>query len=127
MRGLKHKNVAAELLTQLLKDELKVRSKRNLVQSQLFSEKLKKALNAYHNRAIMLEKHGIACDMLHGSDWKKAVGNGKKTLFALPALQEHATENANGVPSVSPVVARNELPWETVRQVSRNPEGVVAN
>ena len=32
--------------------ELKVRAKRNLVQSQLFSEKLKKTLNAYHNRAI---------------------------------------------------------------------------
>jgi type I restriction enzyme, R subunit len=41
VRGLKHKNVAAELLEKLLKDELKVRSKRNLVQSQL-SEKLKK-------------------------------------------------------------------------------------
>lgn len=50
--GLKHKNVAAELLEQLLKDELKVRSRHNLVQSQLFSEKLKKTLNAYHNRAI---------------------------------------------------------------------------
>jgi type I restriction enzyme R subunit len=52
VRGLKHKNVAAELLEKLLKDELKVRSKRNLVQSQLFSEKLKKTLNSYHNRAI---------------------------------------------------------------------------
>ena len=52
VRGLKHKNVAAELLEKLLKDELKVRAKRNLVQSQLFSEKLKKTLNAYHNRAI---------------------------------------------------------------------------
>ncbi len=52
VRGLKHKNVAAELLERLLKDELKVRSKRNLVQSQVFSEKLKKTLNAYHNRAI---------------------------------------------------------------------------
>ncbi len=52
VRGLKHKNVAAELLEKLLKDEIKVRSKRNLVQSQLFSEKLKKTLNAYHNRAI---------------------------------------------------------------------------
>ncbi len=52
VRGLKHKNVAAELLEKLLKDELKLRSKRNLVQSQLFSEKLKKTLNAYHNRAI---------------------------------------------------------------------------
>ena len=52
IRGLKYKNVAAELLEKLLKDELKVRSKHNLVQSQIFSEKLKKTLNAYHNRAI---------------------------------------------------------------------------
>ena len=52
VRGLKHKNVAAELLEKLLKDELKTRSKRNLVQSQAFSEKLKRTLNAYHNRAI---------------------------------------------------------------------------
>ncbi len=52
VRGLRHKNVAAELLEKLLKDELKVRSKRNLVQSQFFGEKLKMTLNAYHNRAI---------------------------------------------------------------------------
>jgi len=56
VRGLKHKNVAAELLAKLLNDELKVRSKRNLVQSQLFSEKLKKTLNAYHNRAIATQE-----------------------------------------------------------------------
>ena len=56
VRGLKHKNVAAELLEKLLKDELKVRSKRNLVQSQLFSEKLKQTLNAYHNRAIATQE-----------------------------------------------------------------------
>ena len=52
VRGLAHKNVAAALLEKLLKDELKVRSKRYLVQSQVFSEKLQKTLNAYHNRAI---------------------------------------------------------------------------
>ena len=52
VRGLQHKNVAAELLRKLLNDELRVRSQRNLVQGQVFSEKLKKALNAYHNRAI---------------------------------------------------------------------------
>jgi type I restriction enzyme R subunit len=52
VRGLKYKNVAAELLEKLLKDELKVRSKRNLVQAQVFSEKLQKTLNGYHNRAI---------------------------------------------------------------------------
>ncbi|QDU87948.1 Type-1 restriction enzyme R protein [Pirellulimonas nuda] len=56
VRGLKHKNVAAELLEKLLKDELKVRSRRNVVQSQVFSEKLKKTLNAYHNRAIATQE-----------------------------------------------------------------------
>jgi len=56
VRGLKHKNVAAELLAKLLSDELKLRATRNLVQSQLFSEKLKKTLNAYHNRAIATQE-----------------------------------------------------------------------
>jgi len=56
VRGLKYKNVAAELLEKLLKDELKVRAKHNLVQSQLFSEKLRKTLNAYHNRAIATQE-----------------------------------------------------------------------
>jgi type I restriction enzyme R subunit len=56
VRGLKHKNVAAELLARLLGDELKVRARRNLVQSQTFSEKLRKTLNAYHNRAIATQE-----------------------------------------------------------------------
>ena len=56
VRGPRYKNVAAELLEKLLKDELKVRAKRNLVQSQLFSEKLKLTLNAYHNRAIATQE-----------------------------------------------------------------------
>ena len=56
VRGLKHKNVAAELLAKLLKDEIKTRSMRNLVQSRHFSELLKRALNAYHNRAIATQE-----------------------------------------------------------------------
>ena len=52
VRGLKHKNVAAELLAKLLKDEVKVRAMRNVVQGRQFSEMLKATLNAYHNRAI---------------------------------------------------------------------------
>jgi len=56
VRGLKHKNVAAALLEKLLKDEIRVRSKRHLVQAQLFSEKLRKTLNAYHNRAIATQE-----------------------------------------------------------------------
>jgi len=56
VRGLKHKNVAAELLAKLLKDEIKSRAMRNLVQSRAFSEMLKNTLNAYHNRAIAAQE-----------------------------------------------------------------------
>ena len=56
VRGLKYKNVAAELLAKLLGDEIKMRSKRNLVQSREFSEMLKKTLNAYHNRTIATQE-----------------------------------------------------------------------
>ncbi len=56
VRGLKHKNVAAELLAKLLKDEIKLRSVRNLVQSRQFSEMLQATLNAYHNRAIATQE-----------------------------------------------------------------------
>ena len=56
VRGLKHKNVAAELLAKLLKDEIKTRSTRNLVQSRQFTEMLKSSLNAYHNRAIATQE-----------------------------------------------------------------------
>ncbi len=52
VRGLKHKNVAAELLEKLLRDEIKVRSRRNTVLSRQFSEILQRSLNAYRNRAI---------------------------------------------------------------------------
>jgi type I restriction enzyme R subunit len=41
---------------QAIGDEIKVRSKRNLVQSREFSEILKKTLNAYHNRAIATQE-----------------------------------------------------------------------
>ena len=56
VRGLKHKNVAAELLAKLLHDEIKVRSTRNIVQSRQFSELLQRTLNAYHNRAIATQE-----------------------------------------------------------------------
>jgi type I restriction enzyme R subunit len=56
VRGLKHKNVAAEFLAKLLKDEIRTLGARNLVQSAHFSEMLKRTLNNYHNRAIATQE-----------------------------------------------------------------------
>ncbi|MEB6548988.1 type I restriction endonuclease subunit R [Heyndrickxia sporothermodurans] len=52
VREIKYKNLAVEMLKKLLEGNLKVMEKRNLVKSEKFSEKLKKALNKYRNQAI---------------------------------------------------------------------------
>ncbi len=52
VKNLPQKNLAVELLRKLLNDELKVRKKKNLVQSEAFSEKLEKTILRYRNRAI---------------------------------------------------------------------------
>jgi type I restriction enzyme, R subunit len=52
VREMPQRNLAVELLERLMKDEVKTGSKRNLVQSKKFSEKLSAALLKYQNRAI---------------------------------------------------------------------------
>ena len=56
VRGMKHKNLAAEILAKLLFGEIKAGATRNVVQSRQFSEMLKKTLLAYHNRAIATQE-----------------------------------------------------------------------
>jgi len=52
VRALPQKNLAVETLRKLLQDEIKVRLRKNVVQSRTFAEMLEEALNKYHNRAI---------------------------------------------------------------------------
>ncbi|UZT06183.1 type I restriction endonuclease subunit R [Clostridium sp. LQ25] len=52
VRAMKEKNLAVEMLKKLLEGNLKVLEKTNLVKSEKYSEKLKKALNKYRNQAI---------------------------------------------------------------------------
>lgn len=52
VRDLPQRSVAVELLERLLRDEIKTRSKKNVVQARSFSAMLKGSINKYHNRAI---------------------------------------------------------------------------
>ncbi|HEX7601124.1 MAG TPA: type I restriction endonuclease subunit R, partial [Polyangiaceae bacterium] len=52
VRDMPRRNLAVELLEKLLKDEVKVRFRRNLVESRRFSEMLQSAVVQYQNRAI---------------------------------------------------------------------------
>jgi len=52
VKDLPQKNLAFEALKKLLNDEIKVRSRKNLVQSRLFSQMLEECIRKYQNRAI---------------------------------------------------------------------------
>jgi type I restriction enzyme R subunit len=52
LKDLPQKNLAVELLKKLLKDEIKKRTKINLVESKKFSEMLEEAIKRYHNGMI---------------------------------------------------------------------------
>ena len=52
VREMPQRNLAVELLQKLLKGEIKMRGKRNVVQARSFAEMLEQAVRKYQNRAI---------------------------------------------------------------------------
>jgi len=52
VRALPQKNLALELLKKLINDEIKTRSKKNVIQARSFAEMLEQAVKKYQNRAI---------------------------------------------------------------------------
>lgn len=78
IKNLPQKNLAVELLKKLLKDEVKKRSRINLVESKKFSELLEDAIKRYHNGMIdtveFLEKVLIP----FANEMKKADKRGEK-------------------------------------------------
>jgi type I restriction enzyme R subunit len=52
VKGMKHKNLALELLKKLLNDEIKIRSKTNLVKSKKLLEMLEGAIKRYQNNLL---------------------------------------------------------------------------
>ncbi len=52
LRGMPQRNLAVELLRKLLNNEIKVRSRKFLIQSRSFAEMLEDSIRKYQNRAI---------------------------------------------------------------------------
>ncbi|MBL6985769.1 MAG: type I restriction endonuclease subunit R [Methylobacter sp.] len=79
LKGYEHKNIALEVLKKLLNDELKVRAKKNLVQSKSLMEMLENAIKKYHNKIltaaeVMDELIGIGKDIVASDDEAKTLG-----------------------------------------------------
>jgi len=68
VKDLPQKNLAVELLNKLINDEIKVRSRKNVIEARSFSDMLERTINKYHNKTkdaveIIEELIGLAKEM----------------------------------------------------------------
>lgn len=92
VKDLPHKNLAFEVLKKLLHDEIKAISKKNLVQSRLFSEMLQQTILKYQNRSIeaaqiIQELIGLAKDMRQAYQRGENLGFNEEELAFYDALE----------------------------------------
>jgi len=52
VQNMEHKNIALEVLKKLLNDEIKARSKKNLIQGKSLMEMLENSIKKYHNKIL---------------------------------------------------------------------------
>ncbi len=92
VRGLKHRNLAVELLQKLLKGELAMRRRRNVVQARSFAEMLENTILRYQARAIeaaqvIEELIGLAKEMREASARGDQLGLSEDELAFYDALE----------------------------------------
>lgn len=96
VKGMKHKNLALELLKKILNDEIKARSKTSLVRSRKLLEMLEGALKRYQNNLlstteIIQELINIAKDIRYGDEAAAQSGLNKDEIAFYEALAENAS------------------------------------
>jgi type I restriction enzyme R subunit len=90
--GMPQRNLALELLQKLLNDEIKVRSRKNLVQARTFTEKLEISIQKYKNRSletaqIIDELIKLAKEMREASRRGEKIGLSEEELAFYDALE----------------------------------------
>jgi type I restriction enzyme, R subunit len=92
VRGMPQKNLAVELLRKLLNNEIKLRSKKFLIQSKSFAELLENSIRKYQNRAIetaqvIEELIQLAKDMRHADKRGRDLGLSQDEVAFYDALE----------------------------------------
>ena len=96
IQGMQHKNLALELLRKILNDEIKIRSKYNLVQGKAFSEMLERVIRKYQNKLltsaeIISEMIGIAKEVREADKRGEKLNMTSDELAFYDALGVNAT------------------------------------
>ena len=94
IQSMERKNLALEALRKLLNGEIKSRSKRNVVESKAFSQRLEEAVARYHSNAIstvemIQELIGLAKDIKASAERGEAEGLSDEELAFYDALAQN--------------------------------------
>ena len=92
VRGMPQRNLAVELLQKLLKGELNIRRRKNVVQARSFAEMLEQTIRRYQNRAIeaaqvIEELIALAKDMREANARGEVLGLSEDELAFYDALE----------------------------------------
>ncbi|MCC6191707.1 MAG: type I restriction endonuclease subunit R [Anaerolineales bacterium] len=92
VRSLPHKNLALEILRKLLSDEIRARSRQNVVQARSFAALLEQTIRAYQNRSIeaaqvISELIELARHMREATERGQAMGLSDDELAFYDALE----------------------------------------
>ena len=120
VRTMKHRNLALELLKKLLGDEIKIRSKRNLIQSKNLSERLQMAIQKYQNNLltsaeVIEELMNLARDIRADDNRAEAMGLSDEEVAFYDAL----IINKTAIDVLGDKIL-GELAHEIVDQVKQN-------
>ena len=119
VRGMKQRNLAVELLQKLLKGEVAVRRRKNVVQARSFAEMLEQTVHRYGNRAIeaaqvIEELIQLAREMREANERGEELGLSEDELAFYDALETNDS-------------AVQVLGDETLREIARELVETVRN
>src|ERR1700758_3609 len=119
MRGMPERNLAVELLQEVLKGELSARRRKNVVQARSFAEMLEQTMRRYQNRAIeaaqvIEELIQLAKEMREANTRGEKLGLSEEELAFYDALETNDS-------------AVKVLGDETLRVIARELVAVVRN
>ena len=119
VKGLKQKNLAVEALKKLLNNEIKVASRRNIVQARSFAKMLEETIRKYQNRTI--ETAQVIEELINlAKDFREAQKRGEKLNLSEDELAFHdALANNESAVQV--------LGDETLKKIARELTVIVRN
>lgn len=96
VQQMEQKNLALEALKKLLNDEIRSRSRSNVVETRRFSERLEEAIARYHTNAVstvevLQELIGLARDLREARNRGDAVGMSREEIAFYDALADNVS------------------------------------